>query len=111
MSFFQQELNSLRQSGLYRSMRLVEGAQQGRVIVDGSEVLLLCSNNYLGLADHPLLKDAAIRAVEAYGVGSGAARLVSGNMTLHQQLEDRLAQFKGTESAILFNNGYSANLG
>ncbi|HZV83219.1 MAG TPA: 8-amino-7-oxononanoate synthase [Geobacteraceae bacterium] len=111
MSFFQEELDSLRQGGLYRSMRLVEGAQQGRVIVDGREVLLLCSNNYLGLADHPLLKDAAIRAVEAYGVGSGAARLVSGNMTLHQQLEERLARFKGTESAILFNNGYSANLG
>ena len=111
MSFFQQELNDLHQSGLYRSMRLVEGAQQGRVVVDGRDVLLLCSNNYLGLADHPLLKAAAIQSVERYGVGSGAARLVSGNMTLHQQLEERLAEFKGTESALLFNNGYSANLG
>jgi glycine C-acetyltransferase len=111
MSFFRQELNDLQQSGLYRSMRLVEGAQQGRVVVDGRDVLLLCSNNYLGLADHPLLKAAAIRSVERYGVGSGAARLVSGNMTLHQQLEERLAEFKGTESALLFNNGYSANLG
>lgn len=111
MSFFQQELDLLRQKGLFRSMRLVEGTQQGRVVVDGREVLLLCSNNYLGLADHPLLKEAAVRAVEAYGVGSGAARLVSGNMTLHCQLEERLAAFKGTESALLFNNGYSANLG
>lgn len=106
-----QELEKARQSGLYRSMRLVEGAQRGTVIVDGREVLLLCSNNYLGLADHPALKSAAIRAVESYGVGSGAARLVSGNMTLHQQLEEHLADFKGTESSLLFNNGYSANLG
>lgn len=111
MSFIIQELEKARQSGLYRSMRLVEGAQRGTVIVDGREVLLLCSNNYLGLADHPALKSAAIRAVESYGVGSGAARLVSGNMTLHQQLEEHLADFKGTESSLLFNNGYSANLG
>jgi glycine C-acetyltransferase len=111
MSFFRQELEALRQSGLYRSLRLVEGAQQGRVVVDGRDVLLLCSNNYLGLADHPLLKAASIRAVTDYGVGSGAARLVSGNMTLHQQVEERLAAFKGTEAALLFNNGYSANLG
>ncbi len=111
MTFIQQELDSLRHRGLYRSMRLVEGAQKGRVVVDGREVLLLCSNNYLGLADHPRLKEAAIRAVETWGVGSGAARLVSGNMSLHRQLEERLAAFKGTEAAILFNNGYSANLG
>ncbi len=111
MTFIQQELDSLRHRGLYRSMRLVEGAQKGRVVVDGREVLLLCSNNYLGLADHPRLKEAAIRAVETWGVGSGAARLVSGNMSLHRQLEERLAEFKGTEAAILFNNGYSANLG
>lgn len=111
MSFVENELDELRRSGLYRSMRLVEGPQRGRVIVDGQEVLLLCSNNYLGLADHPRLKEAAIRAVEAYGAGSGASRLVSGNMSLHRQLEERLAAFKGTEDAILFNNGYSANVG
>jgi len=92
-------------------MRLVEGAQRGRIILDGREVLLLCSNNYLGLADHPAMKEAAIRATDVYGVGSGAARLVSGNMDLHRQLEERLAVFKGTEAALLFNNGYSANVG
>ncbi len=111
MTFFSQELEALRDSGLYRSMRLVEGAQGGRVILDGREVLLLCSNNYLGLADHKALKEAAVRATELYGVGSGAARLVSGNMELHRHLEERLASFKGTEAALLFNNGYSANVG
>jgi len=101
----------LRASGLHRSLRLVEGAQQGRVVVDGREVLLLCSNNYLGLAAHPALQEASVTAVRGFGTGSGAARLVSGNMTLHRQLEERLARFKGTESALLFNSGYTANLG
>ncbi len=101
----------MRASGLHRSLRLVEGAQQGRVVVDGREVLLLCSNNYLGLAAHPALQEASVTAVRGFGTGSGAARLVSGNMTLHRQLEERLARFKGTESALLFNSGYTANLG
>lgn len=111
MSMFGVELAELRSSGLYRSMRLVEGSQGGRVMMDGREVLLLCSNNYLGLSDHPLLKVAAVEAVTKYGAGSGAARLVSGNMTLHEMLEEKIAAFKGTEDAIVFNNGYSANLG
>jgi glycine C-acetyltransferase len=105
------ELAQLRQEGLYRELRLVEGAQGRRVVLDGREVLLFCANNYLGLADHPLLKEAAVRAVERYGVGSGAARLVSGNMELHRALEERLAAFKGTEAALLFNSGYAANTG
>jgi len=92
-------------------MRVVSGPQADRVLLDGREVLLLCSNNYLGLADHPALKEAAIRAVEQYGVSSGASRLVSGTMELHQALEARLAAFKGTESALVFNSGYAANTG
>jgi len=108
---FAEELASLRKEGLYRSMRLVEGSQANRVVLDGREVLLLCSNNYLGLADHPLLKDAAIRAVERYGAGSGASRLVSGTMELHSKLEARIAAFKGTEAALVFNSGYAANTG
>src|SRR6266496_536920 len=87
---FQEELSMLKEQGLYRQMRLVQGCQRSRVILEGREVLLLCSNNYLGLADHPLLKEAAIRAVERYGTGSGAARLVSGNMELHEALESRI---------------------
>jgi len=108
---FHDELEALRKQGLFRAMRLLQGEQSHRVILDGREVLLLCSNNYLGLADHPALKEAAIRAVERYGTGSGASRLVSGNMELHEALEARIATFKGTEAALVFNSGYAANTG
>lgn len=108
---FYEELDELRAAGLYRHMRLVEGSQGSRVLLDGREMILLCSNNYLGLADHPLLKEAAIHAVERYGTGSGAARLVSGNMELHEALEARIAAFKGTEASLVFNSGYAANTG
>ena len=111
MQTFAEELASLRMEGLFRSMRLVEGNQSKRAVLDGREVLLLCSNNYLGLADHPLLKEAAIMAVERYGVGSGASRLVSGTMELHEALETRIAAYKGTNSALVFNSGYAANTG
>jgi len=79
--------------------------------MSGKEVLLLCSNNYLGLAEHPALAQAAHDALERYGAGSGASRLISGNMDLHEELEHRIAGFKGTEAAILFNSGYAANTG
>jgi glycine C-acetyltransferase len=92
-------------------MRRVDGSQKARVSLDGHEVLLLCSNNYLGLADHPLVKEAAIRAIERYGTGTGASRLVSGTMELHEILESRIALFKGTERALVFNSGYAANTG
>ena len=110
MQTFADELDALRADGLYRSMRVIDGAQGSRVVLDGREVLLLCSNNYLGLADHPALKRAAFEAVEL-GVGSGASRLVSGTMELHERLEGRIAAFKGTEKALLFNSGYAANTG
>jgi len=105
------ELERLREQGLYRTMPRIEGGQSSWVVLDGKKVLLLCSNNYLGLADHPNLKEAAIRAVDKYGVGSGASRLVSGTMELHLSLEERIASFKGTERALLFNSGYAANTG
>jgi glycine C-acetyltransferase len=111
MRTFHEELDSLREQGLFRSMRLLEGEQSGRVILDGRSVLLLCSNNYLGFANHPALKEAAIWGVERYGVSSGASRLVSGNMELHEMLEARIAAFKGTEAALVFNSGYAANTG
>lgn len=111
MRTFSEELESLREAGLFRSMRTVAGSQASHVQLDGREVLLLCSNNYLGLADHPLLKEASIRAIERHGVGSGSARLVSGNMELHERLERRIAAFKGTDAALIFNSGYSANTG
>jgi 8-amino-7-oxononanoate synthase len=92
-------------------MRLVAGPQGPRVLLDGRRVLLLCSNNYLGLADHPSVREAAALAAMRYGVGAGASRLVSGNMTLHRRLEERLADFKRTESCLLFGSGYLANTG
>ncbi|HEX9024780.1 MAG TPA: 8-amino-7-oxononanoate synthase [Geobacteraceae bacterium] len=111
MDRLRDELEDLQKQGLYRSMRLLQGEQAGRVMLDGREALLLCSNNYLGLANHPALKEASIRATERYGTGSGASRLVSGNMELHEELEARLAAFKGSEAALLFNSGYAANTG
>jgi glycine C-acetyltransferase len=110
-SHFTAQLDRLKEQGLYRQMRLVEGSMPGRVSVDGKEALLLCSNNYLGLADHPALKKAAQRAVERWGTSSGASRLVSGTMALHRFLEERIASFKGTEAALAFNSGYAANTG
>ncbi|WP_432419789.1 8-amino-7-oxononanoate synthase [Baekduia alba] len=92
-------------------MRHVSGPQGSRVVLDGRPVLLLCSNNYLGLADHPRVREAAADAAMRWGAGAGASRLVSGTMTVHRRLEEALAAFKGTESAVLFGSGYLANLG
>jgi glycine C-acetyltransferase/8-amino-7-oxononanoate synthase len=108
---WRESLDHLRRSGLLRSLRTVQSLQRDRVVLDGREVLLLCSNNYLGLADHPALVEAACRATEHYGAGSGGSRLISGTMTLHGLLEERLAAFKNTDAALLFNSGYAANTG
>ncbi len=104
-------LAELRESGLYRRLRLVQGPQGPRVTLDGSDVLLLCSNNYLGLADEPRVREAAAEAARRWGAGSGASRLISGNMGVHGELEARLAAFTGHESALLFGSGYLANTG
>ncbi len=111
MTDLSEQLAELRRSGLHRRLRLIEGPQGPRVLLDGAEVLLLCSNNYLGLADHPRVRAAAGEAAERYGAGAGASRLVSGSMSPHRVLEDRLAAFKGSEAALLFGSGYLANLG
>lgn len=111
MKSFREELDELHRDGLFRSMRPIQGKLPGRIVLDGRELLLLCSNDYLGLTDHQALKEAAINALERYGTGSGASRLVSGNMEPHEELERRVASFKGTEAAILFNSGYAANTG
>jgi 8-amino-7-oxononanoate synthase len=111
MSEIQDRLDELKQLGLYRRMRMVSGPQGPRVLLDGKRVLLLCSNNYLGLADHPRVREAAATAAMRYGVGAGASRLISGNMSIHTRLERRLADFKGTESCVLFGSGYLANAG
>jgi 8-amino-7-oxononanoate synthase len=104
-------LAELRSLGLQRRTRLVSGPQGPHVLLDGKPVLLLCSNNYLGLADHPRVRKAAADAAMRWGVGAGASRLVSGTMTIHRRLEERLAAFKGRQSALLFGSGYLANAG
>jgi 8-amino-7-oxononanoate synthase len=108
---FEQELHDREQRHLLRGLVRIGDCQGPRVLLNGKEVLLLCSNDYLGLAGHPALAQAARNALERYGVGSGASRLVSGNRDLHEELERRIAGFKGTEAAILFNSGYAANTG
>lgn len=109
--FIGPELAARQAAGLRRRLRCIDGAQEAWVTVDGCRVLLLCSNNYLGLATHPAVRDAAQRAAVDYGVGAGASRLISGSMRLHHALEEQLASFKGTEGALLFNSGYHANIG
>jgi 8-amino-7-oxononanoate synthase len=109
--FFRRELTRLEAEGLRRSLLAVEGAQDTHVRVDGQVVVCLCSNNYLGLANHPAVVEAARRAARDLGVGAGASRLVSGSMRVHHDFEDRLAAFKKTEAALLFNSGYHANIG
>lgn len=110
-TFLTAQLAELAHNGLYRRLRCIAGAQEGTVILDGREVLLLSSNNYLGLANHPVLKRAAQDAIEKYGCGAGASRLISGSMTLHQELEQRLAAFKQAQAALVFPSGYHANIG
>ena len=111
MEELQARLDDLRDRGLYRKLRLVSGPQGPRVLLNGKPVLLLCSNNYLGLADHPRVRQAAADAVMRWGAGAGASRLISGNMTIHRRLEERIAEFKHSEACVLFGSGYLANTG
>ena len=108
---FQQRLDDLARRSLLRRLRTIESASDAEVTLDGRPVILMASNNYLGLAAHPAVKRAAIEATERFGVGAGAARLVSGSLPPHEELESELAKFKGTEAALTFGSGYLANLG
>jgi len=109
--FLKQELERLKTSGLYRDMKRITGHIDTTVSIDGKEVILLSSNNYLGLAFHPKLKEAAASALREYGTGACASRLISGNMEIHEELENKTAKFKGCQSAIVFPTGYMANIG
>ena len=104
-------LEELRAAGLFRELREVESAQGARVRLDGREVVLLCSNDYLGLAGDARLRAAAAEYAERWGAGAGASRLVSGGMVPHRRLEEELAAFKGTEACLLFGSGFLANTG
>jgi len=107
----QDELQAIKNAALYRRLRRVENEQGPTLILDGREVINFSSNNYLGIANHPALAKAAKQAIDRYGCGAGASRLISGNMALHEELENRLAKFKGTEAALVFNSGFQANTG
>ncbi|MCL0063719.1 glycine C-acetyltransferase [Dehalococcoidia bacterium] len=109
--FVLDELQQLKDSGLYNLIRTIESAQGAWIVVDGSRVLNLCSNNYLGLANEPRLKEAAIQAIEQFGVGPGAVRSIAGTTSLHLKLEKALADFKGVEDALSFQSGLCANIG
>ena len=105
------ELAQLNQAGLSRSLRSVMTAPTGRTLLDGREVILLGSNNYLGLSVHPIVVEAAATAVQKYGTGASASRLMSGNCHLYTELEAKIAEAKGTEAALVFGSGYIANIG
>jgi glycine C-acetyltransferase len=111
LSFVEEELEGLRAQGVWRWPRLLDGPQGPISRYDGREVVNLCSNNYLGLANHPALKAAALEAIATLGVGSGAVRTIAGNMSIHQHLEADLAAFKRTEAVLLFQSGFTANAG
>jgi glycine C-acetyltransferase len=111
LAFIDAELASLREQHLFRPLRVMSSAQGPVCVVDGREVISLSSNDYLGLTHHPRLRQAALRAVEAFGAGSGAVRTIAGTMTLHEELEAELAAFKGTEAVLTFQSGFTANTG
>lgn len=111
MDFLNEQLESLKKAGLYRALKSLRGPQTATTIIDEKRVLQFSSNNYLGLADHPRLKAAAQEAINNCGSGSGASRLICGNLELNEKLEGKIAKLKKKENALLFNTGYMANIG
>ncbi len=111
LSYLTGELDGLRQKGLYQRLRILGGEQLAVAEFDGRRVINLSSNNYLGLTTHPKLREAAARAIEKYGVGSGAVRSISGTMAIHMALEERIAAFKNVEACVVFQSGFAANAG
>ncbi len=111
LKYLSDQLESWRTAGTFQRLRVLESASAARSRFDGQDVINLASNNYLGLTTHPKLIEAAIAAVGKYGVGSGAVRTISGTMTLHMQLEERIARFKNVEACVVFQSGFEANAG
>lgn len=111
LSFLNEEITALKDQGLYFRVRVLQGEQAPVALIDGKEVVNLASNNYLGLTTHPRLREAATEAIRRYGVGSGAVRTIIGTMSIHEELEEKLAAFKRTEAAIVFQSGFTANTG
>ena len=111
LAYLTAELDALKAQGLYRHLRVLEGEQRATTTFDHRQVVNLSSNNYLGLTTHPRLRAAAISAIEEFGVGSGSVRTIAGTMAVHMELEQRLADFKKTEAAVVFQSGFTANAG
>jgi len=111
LAFVDAALAELRQQGLFRTLRVLDGEQAARASVDGHSVVNLSSNNYLGLTTHPALRERALDAIRSFGVGTGSVRPIAGTMALHMELERRLAAFKHTEAAVVFQSGFTANAG
>jgi glycine C-acetyltransferase len=111
LSFLSDELASLKTQGLYRRLRVLDDKQAARTTIDGREVINLSSNNYLGLTTHPRLEEKALAAIAQFGVGTGSVRTIAGTMAIHMELERRLAEFKKTEAAVVFQSGFAANAG
>jgi glycine C-acetyltransferase len=111
LSYLADQMNDLKQRGTHFSLRVLEEPQAPECTFDGKRVINLASNNYLGLTTHPKLREAAMAAIEKYGVGSGAVRTVSGTMSIHMELEEKIARFKNTEACVVFQSGFTANAG
>src|SRR5213594_847949 len=111
LGYLSTELDTLKQQGLYRHLRILEDEQKAKTTFDHRQVVNLSSNNYLGLTTHPKLRDAALAAIRKYGVGSGSVRTIAGTMDIHMELEHRLADFKKTEAVVVFQSGFTANAG
>ena len=111
LKFLSDELDSLKQQGLYRHLRILDGEQASHATFDRKSVVNLSSNNYLGLTTHPRLREAALQAVRDYGAGSGSVRTIAGTMAVHMELEQRLATFKNVEAVVVFQSGFTANAG
>src|SRR6202000_1185307 len=105
------QLDELRQRGTFFRLRVLDDEQAAVCHYDGKQVINLASNNYLGLCNHPKLREAAIAATEKYGVGSGAVRTIAGTMRIHMELEEKIAAFKGVEACVVFQSGFAANAG
>jgi glycine C-acetyltransferase len=111
LAYLDRELDSFREQGLYRTLRLLHGEQKATSTFDGKSVVNLSSNNYLGLTTHPKLREQALHALDQLGVGSGAVRTIAGTMEIHMELERRLAEFKQVEAVVVFQSGFAANAG
>jgi 8-amino-7-oxononanoate synthase len=111
MDFISEELNEIKQNDLYRTLKAIEEGIDSKVVIKGKQLVNFCSNDYLGLSSHPKVIEKAIQVLKTHGVGAGASRLVSGNHTIHEDLEFELSAYENTEASIVFPSGYMANIG